>query len=321
MDTTPATEVPQSPEAQLEAIFARQTGEAKPEPKAEAPADDADAEDEDSEPDDTDPEEAEGQSEEVADEVELPVGEEVKKFTKAELAEIVAKRDSFQRDYTQKTQEVADKRKAVEDRDQYLQARELVMQHAFKEAAEVESLRAQSQQFQGLDWNTLIADDPQRALQLNLARQQLNDTLQTKERTLQEAIGRAQAMQEAHKRKQMELGQVELTRRLGKLDDSTRASLMGVAKELDYSEADMMSPAALHALHLASKYLALQKSKALTDKKVAQAKPMTAPAARSGNQSIEQSKREALKARVQKSGKTADAEAYLERLFSMKRKR
>ena len=324
MDTTPATEVPQSPEAQLEAIFARQTGEAKPEPKAEAPADDADAEDEDSEPDDTDdsdPEEAEGQSEEIADEVELTIGDEVKKLTKAELAEIVAKRDSFQRDYTQKTQEVADKRKAVEDRDQYLQARELVMQHAFKEAAEVESITAQLQQFQSLDWNSLISDDPQRALQLNLARQQLQDTLQTKQRTLQEVIGRTQAMQEAHKRKQMEIGQVELTRRLGKLDDSTRASLMGVAKELDYSEADMMSPAALHALHLASKYLALQKSKALTEKKVAQAKPMTAPAARSGNQSIEQSKREALKTRVQKTGKTADAEAYLERLFSMKRKR
>jgi hypothetical protein len=36
MDTTPATEVTQSPEAQLEAIFARQTGEAKPEPKPTA---------------------------------------------------------------------------------------------------------------------------------------------------------------------------------------------------------------------------------------------------------------------------------------------
>jgi hypothetical protein len=325
MDTSPVTEVPQSPEAQLEAIFARQTGEAKPEPKEEAEAPEAEADDDEPEAvsdTDTDTDEAEdGQSEEVADEVELTIGDEVKKLTKAELAEIVAKRDSFQKDYTQKTQEVAEKRKAVDDRDQYLQARELVMQHAFKEAAEVESITAQLQQFQSLDWNSLIADDPQRALQLNLARQQLQDTLQTKQKALQEVIGRTQQMQEAHKRKQVELGQAELARRLGKLDDQTRAGLMSVAKELDYSEADMMSPAALHALHLASKYLALQKSKALTEKKVAQAKPMSAPAARSGNQSIEQSKREALKTRALKTGKTADAEAYLERLFSMKRKR
>lgn len=320
MDTNPVAEVPQTPEAQLEAIFARQTGEAKPDPK---PVENTDEEEQDAadDADDTTEEADEGQSDEVPDDVELPIGDEVKKYTKAELAEIVAKRDSFQKDYTQKTQEVAEKRKAVEDRDQYLQAREHLMQNAFKEAAEVENLQTQLQQYDQLDWATLAANDPAQALQLNLTRQTLERQLNQKRGVLDQVIAASRSALAEHERKQTEFGQAELTKRIGPITDDARANLMKAANELGFTKAEMMSPAALHALHLASKYMALQSSKALTDKKVSQAKPMTAPAARSGNQSIEQSKREALKARVQKSGKTADAEAYLERLFSMKRKR
>ena len=57
MDTTPVTEVPQSPEAQLEAIFARQTGEAKPDPEPV---------------EDTEDEEASDTSEDDAEEAEAP---------------------------------------------------------------------------------------------------------------------------------------------------------------------------------------------------------------------------------------------------------
>lgn len=319
MDTTPETEVPQSPEAQLEAIFARQTGEAKPETED---AEETDDDQEQSEAETDDAEEAEeGQSEAQPEEVELQVGEEVKKLTKAELAEIVAKRDSFQKDYTQKTQEVADKRRVVEDREQYLQAREHLMQTAFKEAAEVESLQNQLKQYDELDWSTLAQNDPAQALQLNLTRQSLERKLAQKRGELDQVIAASRNALAEHERRQTELGQAELVKRIGPITDEARATLMKAATELGYSKAELMSPAALHALHLASKYMALQQSKALTEKKVAQAKPISAPAARSGNQSIEQSKREELKARARKTGKSADAEAYLERLFSMKRKR
>jgi hypothetical protein len=320
MDTNPAAEVPQTPEAQLEAIFSRKPSEEKPAPES---VDEADEEDQGvaDDTDDTTEEAEEGQAEEVPDEVDLSIGDEVKKFTKAELAEIVAKRDSFQRDYTQKTQEVAEKRKAVADRDQYLQAREHLMQNAFKEAAEVENLQTQLQQYDQVDWATLAAEDPARALQLNLNRQTLERQLSQKRGALDQVVASSRAALAEHERKQTELGTAELGRRIGVITDEARSSMLAAATELGFSKAEMMSPAALHALHLATKYMALQKSKALTDKKVAQAKPLTAPAARSGNQSIEQSKREALKARASKTGKTADAEAYLERLFSMKRKR
>ena len=53
MDTNPVVEVPQSPEAQLEAIFSRQTGEAKPEVDDPEEAD-VDQEEADTETDDSD---------------------------------------------------------------------------------------------------------------------------------------------------------------------------------------------------------------------------------------------------------------------------
>ncbi len=323
MDTNPAQDVPQSAESQLEAIFAKKFGEA---PAAEPEDDTADEVDDTPEVEasaDEDESEADtGQSEATdTDEIEIPVGGEVKRLKKAELAEIVAKRDSFQADYTRKTQEVAEQRKAVQDRAQYLEVREQLMQSAFKEAAEVESLQSQLTEFDSLNWNDLIATDPQKALQLNLARQQLQTRLGQKQAALQEITARNQQAAELHKRRQMEMGQAELSRRIGKLDDPTRAQLMEAAKELQFTDAEMMSPAALHALHLASKYLALQKSKPLTEKRVAQAKPMQAPAARSGTQTVEHAKRDALKARLHKTGRREDAEAYLTRVFESKRKR
>lgn len=317
----PETDVPVSAEDQLTAIFARQTGEAKqPEPvEDDDPPEVVDEADDtpDEEPDAAD----EGQAEAEPDAVELTVGQEVKKLTKAELAELVAKRDNLQADYTRKTQEIANQRRLVEDREQYLQAREVVMDRAQKEAAQVQAISDQLAQFDSLDWNSIITDDPQRALQLNLARQQLRERLSGAQTALEKAKADADAMLKEHTRRQTELGQAELVRRLGALDDKTRGRLAEAAKEMGYTAQDMMSPAALHALHLATKYLDLQKAKPLTEKRVAQAKPMTAPAARSGNQSVEQSKREDLKSRLRKTGKREDAEQYLTHLFASKRKR
>lgn len=313
MDTTPETEVPQSPEERLEALFSRE--EAAPEVEADEveteDADDAEAAEEGAE---------EGQPEEADDSEETEIDGERFKLPK-KVAEIVAKRDSFQKDYTQKTQEVAQQRQKVQDREQYLEARELIINHAFREAAEVEAIEAQLKQFDALDWNTLVTSDPQQALQLNFARQQLDRNLSQKRDALARAVDNAKQAQEAHKRKQTEFGQSELQRRIGKLDDSTRETLGKAAQTLGYGEAELHSPAALHALHLAAKYMALQESKPLANKKVAQAKPMQAPAARSGNQSIEANKREELKARVYKTGRSDDAEAFLTRLFESKRKR
>lgn len=315
MDTNPDSGVSQSPEERLTALFERAESGDAPEPER-------DDEPEDSAPDDEPDDEGadNGQPEAADDGEDVDIEGERFKLPK-KVAEIVAKRDSFQRDYTQKTQEVAEQRKAVQDRAQYLETRELILQNAFGQAAKVEGLEAQLKQFDALDWNALVSSDPQQAMQLNFARQQLDRNLAHARQELEVVVRNARAAQDTHKRKQLEFGQAELQRRIGKLDDQTRGALAQAAQELGFGEAEMHSPAALHALHLASKYIALQKSRPAVDKKVAAAKPMTAPAARSGNQTAEASRREELKQRARKSGRTEDAEAYLARLFESKRKR
>lgn len=319
MDTTPDSGVTESPEAKLEAIFAR--SEKQPEPETRDVEDVADEEVSDDQPESVQDEAEDGQSEAQDDGDEVEIEGERFKLPK-KVAEIVAKRDSFQRDYTQKTQEVAEVRKRVQDREQYLAAREQILSVAFKEAAEVESLEAQLKQFDALDWNQIIQSDPQQAMQLNFARQQVERNLGSKREALKMATANAEAAQAEHKRRQLEMGRAELQRRLGgQLTDDVRQRLAKAAQELGYSDADLSSAAAMHALHLASKYLALQKSKPLVEKKVAQAKPMVAPAARSGNQTVEANRREELRAKMRKSGNSQDAEAFLARLFEGKRKR
>jgi hypothetical protein len=323
MDTNPVAEVAPSPESQLEAIFARQTGEAKPEGDDVEETDVAQEEASDTEDDDSD-EAGDGQSDEAPDEVELTVGDEVKKLTKSELAELVAKRDSFQKDYTQKTQEVAERRRSIEDREQYVEAREQLMQQSFQEAAKLQALQEKAAQFQQIDWNALVETDPQRAMQLSFARQQLQTELTEKQQLLQRLVEHANGARAKHAETQIELGRVELQRRVGTLTAADRQKTWEQGVSLGFSEAELSripDPRVMHAIYKAAKWDALQASKPLTAKKIEQAKPMQAPAARSGNQSIEQSKREALKTRAVKSGKSADAEAYLERLFSNKRKR
>jgi ubiquitin len=302
----------QSPEAMLEAVFAKQLGEEKPaRPQRDDPPED--------EP------EAEDAEEEVAEELasdeptEKPADETPEDGEDVELEGETFKlpkkvKDAVLRnkDYTQKTQELASQRKIVEDKQQYVEAREQFIQHAFKEAAEVEAIKTQLAQFDSVDWNSLIQSDPQQAMRLNFAKQQLSQGLQTAETKLADVAGRIRAAETQHKAKQTELGRAELARRLGQITEQDRTSMLSLAQELAFDERDLMSPAAINALALAAKYKALQTAKPNIEKRVQNVKPVTPPSARTSNQTLEASKTKALQDRYRKTGKTADVESFLQ---------
>ena len=324
MDTNPA------PEVALEALFSKALGEDKPEgsnpagsnPEAESEpveADDAAEAANDTDADSETDDEGTGDdtpAAKVDDSEDVELDGEVYSLPK-KVKDAVLR----QKDYTQKTQELANQRRIVEDRAQYMEAREQLMQHAFKEASELEGLQAQIAQFDTVDWNGLITSDPQQALRLNFAKQQLDTQLQAKQRKVQEVVGQATAARDAHKVKQQELGRVEVERRIGKISDSERVEMLNLGQELGFAESDFMSPAALHALHLAVKARKIEASKTSIIKKVAAAKPFVAPAARSSQSSGEAQKVRELKTRYQKSGKTSDVEAFLEQRIAARRKR
>lgn len=318
MDTNPTPEVAADPQARLEEIFAKQLGEDKPKAEVEAPEPEED--EPDTEPDET--EEVETDQPEVAkDEEEVDVDGETFKLPK-KVKEAVLRN----KDYTQKTQELASLRKMVEDRQQFVEARESFVQHAFKEATQVEGIKAQLGQFESIDWTGLIQSDPQRAMQLNFAQQQLRTQLQTAEANLGKVSQRIQEAHKQHQAKQKELGSAELARRLGNISEQDRASMLSLAHELGYEERDLMSVAAVSSLAKANKLLAenaelkarLDGSKKVIEKKVAQAKPLSQPAARTSMQSAEQAKTQEIRERLRKGGRTEDAEALLARIFEAK---
>jgi hypothetical protein len=127
------------------------------------------------------------------------------------------------------------------------------------------------EQYAAVDWQTLITEDPQQAMRLSFARQELQAKLSEKQSNLQKTAAHVEAARKQHEAKQAELGRAELERRIGKVKEADKARLMSAAKELGFEESDFWNPRALHALHLAAKYLALQQAKPQAMKKIAEA--------------------------------------------------
>lgn len=314
-----------SAEEQLEAVFAKRYGEESPaddEPDVAA-AEEAEAAEEteddradgDADDDGAASEPAEAKAKTADDElVEEEIDGEVFKLPK-KVHEAVLR----QKDYTQKTQEVASIRKIAEDRANYYEAANGLMQQAFQEAAQVHAIGQQLQQLNQVDWNKAIAEDPQRAMQLSLQRQQLSEAYQRGQAYLQTAAQKHQEIRSQHESQQLELGHKELLRRGVSIDAKTREQMLGMASELGYDSRDLMSHAAIHALQMAAKYKALQDSKPGVVKKVSQAKPYQAPAARSTQTTSAATKLSQLKTAAKKTGSTRDVEAFLEARFSRNR--
>lgn len=201
---------------------------------------------------------------------------------KLTLPKKVAEAVMRHQDYTRKTQEVAETRRMVEDRAQYLDAREHILQSSFSEAAELQALQKQLEQYAGIDWNALIAEDPQQAMRLSMARQDLQSKLNEKQQAVQTLIANAEAARKQHLAKQQELGRAELQRRIGKLSDADRERTWKQGLALGYNETELSSiadPRIMHALYKAAQWDALQAAKPQAMKKVAQAPVAVKPSA------------------------------------------
>jgi len=250
----------------------------EPTPELETSEDEAPAVDAQQPEDDTDnePEAESAEDQPPPDTEEVEIDGEKHRVPK-KIAEAVLR----QQDYTKKTQEVADRRRLIEDKEQYLEAREKFVSAASSEWAELQAIESQLAQFQSVDLNAIALEDTARAVQLMNMRQTLLNQRAEKASKLQQVAQAVQQAQQAHQAQQAKLAIPELERRIGKLDDKKREALAATAAELGIPGQAMWSPEVLHAVDLASKYLALQKAKPQAMKKVAQApqaiKPQAAP--------------------------------------------
>jgi hypothetical protein len=280
MDTNPATEVADDAAAvdKLAAIFGGEpdpvedTQEAPPEPQGE---DTAPGEQSADGGEDTVAGSEQDTSADDAEEVEFEgKAYKVPKELKGALLR--------QSDYTQKTQEVANLRRQVEDKTQFLEAREQLMAAAYQDAADFRALQMQAQQYESLDWAALYNADPGQALKLRDQRDKLTRDIAEKEKSLQAKVQQQQQLRQMHLQKQMEIGKAELARRVGNLTDSDRQATIQQAKALGFSEEEIGSVTDarwMHALVELARFKSKGEAQAkIAEKKVATAKPLQAKA-------------------------------------------
>lgn len=187
-----------------------------------------------------------------------------------------------QADYTQKTQAVAEQRRAVEERAQALEQQERLMSDAFEKAVSLREVQNRLSQFEKLDWQSLADSDPAQATKLNIAYQQLQREAQQKYAELQQAASQREQLNAQQRQQMLNQAQAELKARLPNFDATVAEKIRSVGREYGFKDqelAEVIDPRYVHVLHDAMKWRALQAQKPQALKKVAEAPKVVQPKA------------------------------------------
>jgi hypothetical protein len=253
-----------------------------PEPD-EATVEDGEAEPEEVTEEPQEPEEA-AEDPPAVDEVEFD-GKKlaIPKGTPPELVESVKSlANDLKADYTRKTQEVAEQRKSIATRSEAIQQQEQMLSANFTKAVEYKALQDRMAQFENIDWQALVDENPAQATKLNLAYQGLQKQAGTMYRELQQAEAQRQQALSKHQQSLVEAGQRELTKRIPKWSGDVAKSVSETALSYGFSQEELSSildPRIVHAMHDAMQFRKLQASKPAAMQKVAQAPKVLKPGA------------------------------------------
>lgn len=215
------------------------------------------------------------------------------------------------KDYTQKTQAVAEQRRAVEERAHALEQREQALGASFEKAVEFREVQNKLAQFEALDWNALVDADPVQAQKLTIAYQQLQREAQAKFAELQQSQAQVQQLTEHQRQQMLAEAEQELRARLPDFGPQTAEKIRKTAQEhygLKAEELDGLVDARhVHILHDAMKWRELQAKQPQAMRKVAEAAPAIKP------QAAQQKPRtnQAALDRLKKNGRVEDLAALL----------
>lgn len=233
-----------------------------------------------------------------------------------------------QKDYTQKTQEVAETRRMLEEREQAFQAQSAFSQQHFAKAVEAHTLQQQIQQFSQVDWDKLADENPAEAVKLHHQFTMLRDKFAGVREEMQGLNGQfAQQQAEIRQKAQAQCVQ-ELKKDFPELSMPDRApqflkQLDETGRSFGFSGRELEAiadPRMIRVLHAAMQFKKLQASKSVVEKKVQTAKPVQVQAARTSQSNQQTAKLQDLKSRAVKTGSVTDTERFLEAAFSRKKR-
>ena len=212
-------------------------------------------------------------------------------------------------DYTRKTQEVAEMRRAAEQRVQAIQAQEQIMAATFDKAAELKQIQSQLSQFEQIDWQALSDADPVQAQKLLIARQNLERSYGQKAQELQMAQAQYQQLTAQQRQQMLQEAARELKQRLPEFDAKMAERIRTTVKEYGYSDQELSNvtdPRLVQVLHDAMKWRELQAQKPQAMKKVAEAPKAVKPQAQTPKP-----RNQAALQRLKSHGRVDDLAAFL----------
>lgn len=215
------------------------------------------------------------------------------------------------KDYTQKTQAVAEQRRSVEERAQALEQREQALGASFEKAVAFREVQNKLAQFEALDWNALVDADPAQAQKLTIAYQQLQREAQAKYAELQQTHAQVEQLTAQQRQQMLAEAEKDLRARLPDFGPQTAEQIRKAAQEHYGIKAeeldDLVDARHAHILHDAMKWRELQAKQPAAMRKVAEAAPAIKPQAAAQKPRINQ----AAVDRLKKNGRVEDLAALL----------
>lgn len=213
------------------------------------------------------------------------------------------------KDYTQKTQQVAEQRRTFEERAHALESRERAMSATFDKAVEFREVQNKLTQYEQIDWQGLAEQDPVQAQKLHFAYQQLQRDAQAKHAALQQAHAQNEQLTQQQRQQLLAEAAEDLKARLPDFGPQVAEKIVKSARDnygFTEQELEGLTDARhVHVLHDAMKWRALQAEKPKAMRAVADAPKAIKPQA-------SQPKRtnQAAADRLKKSGRMEDLAAF-----------
>ena len=323
--------VEQSPQSRLEAMLGddiqddvkqQQPEEQKPteaEAEAEVPTEEGAEEEATEESSDDEATDEEQSEDEVPAILKLKVnGEEVEK----PLDEVVALAQQGL-DYTQKTQQVAEQRKELEDYANAIKAQEEVFKQEVElqnvlinEVAQITALDQKLAAYQNVNWQQLSDNDFVEAQKLfftyNQLQQERNQLVSQFEAKKQEVVTKqSQLMAE-----KIAKGKEILAKEIPNWSPETNQALLSTGKEYGFSDAELnaiVDPRHVKVLHDAMQWRKLQKNSSVKNK-ISNAKPVVKPGAKDSKAEANSNHRQ-LREQLRKTGKSEMAAKLIENML------
>lgn len=305
-------EVPDEQEA-LQAIEEQLDEVEEPEEETEQSEE---SEDNDEEPTEDEEVEVEEDSEEQPKSLKLKInGEELEK----PLDEVIALAQQGL-DYTKKTQEVAEQRKALEEYAQTIQVQEQKFNEALQlnqalisEVAQLTNIDNQLAQFNDVNWQELSDNDFVEAQKLFFTYNQLQQQRANLAQDLGQKQQQLQAQQAQSVQERVAKGKEILAKEIPNWSRETSQAIITTGKEYGFTDDELgmiVDPRHVKVLHDAMQWRKLQ-SNSTVKNKVSQAKPVVKPGAKDAKQEATSAKRQ-VRDQLRKTGKSDLAQKLIE---------